>query len=72
MGNIASIIGGGIAMVLGILGLTLWWDPFLAILKGSVPVLLLLGGLISLIAGMSEIKEASKKIKKKKSKVLGR
>ncbi|MBL7071615.1 MAG: hypothetical protein ISS26_05550 [Candidatus Omnitrophica bacterium] len=68
----ASIIGGGIAMVLGILGLTLWWDPFLAILKGSVPVLLLLGGLISLIAGMSEIKEASKKIKKKKSKVLGR
>jgi len=60
MGNVASIIGGGAAIIIGILGLTLWWDPFLAILKGGVPILLLLGGSISLIAGISEIKEASK------------
>lgn len=60
MGNMASIVGGGAAIIIGILGLTLWWDPFLTILKGGIPVLLLLGGLISLIAGISEIKEASK------------
>ena len=60
MGNVASIIGGGVAIILGILGLTLWWDSFIAILQGGIPVLLLLGGMISLVAGISEIKEASK------------
>lgn len=64
MGNIASIVGGGIAIILGILGLIFWWDSFLAILKGGVPILLVLGGIISLVAGISEIKESTKAKKK--------
>lgn len=60
MGNMASIIGGGIAIIIGILGLILWWGSFLTILKGSVPILLLLGGAISLVAGLSELKETQK------------
>ena len=55
-----GIIGGGIAMILGLLGLIFWGDFFIAILKGGIPILLLLGGIISLVAAISEIKETSK------------
>ena len=60
MSNLTGIVGGGIAVVLGLLGLIFWWDLFLILLKGSVPLILLLGGIISLVAGISEIKETSK------------
>jgi hypothetical protein len=66
MGNITSIVGGGIAIILGLLGLMFWWDFFLAILKGGIPILLLLGGIISLVAGISEIKETAKTKKEEK------
>ena len=60
MSNIVSIVGGGIAIIIGLFGLIFWWDSFIAILKGGIPILLLLGGIISLVVGISEIKETSK------------
>lgn len=66
MGNMASIIGGGIAIIIGILGLVFWWGSFITILKGGIPILLLLGGIISLVAGISEIKETAKAKKEEK------
>ena len=60
MGNMTSIVGGGIAVIIGLLGLIFWWDFFTAILKGGIPILLVLGGIISLVAGISEIKETAK------------
>ena len=63
MSNMTSIIGGGIATVIGLLGLILWWDSFTILLKGGVPILLLFGGIISLVAGISEMKESSKEKK---------
>lgn len=66
MGNAMSIIGGGIAIILGLLGLIFWWGSFLTMLKGGIPVLLLLGGVISLAAGISEIKESTKAKKEEK------
>ena len=59
MDKMTGIIGGGIAVIIGLLGLIFWWDFFIAILKGSIPIILLLGGVISLVAGISEIKETS-------------
>ena len=61
MGNMVSVIGGAIAVILGLVGLVGWWSYFLTIVKGSLPIFLLLGGLIALIAGMSDIKESPKK-----------
>lgn len=66
MNKTGNIIGGGIAVILGLLGLILWWDLLIAILKGSIPILLLLGGIISLVAGISEMKEVSKTKEEKK------
>lgn len=66
MGNLTSIVGGAIAIVLGLLGLINWWGDFVTILKGGIPILLLLGGIISLVAGISEMKETSKTKKEEK------
>ena len=69
MGKILSIVGGTAAIVLGILGLIGWWWSFLELLKGCVPCFLILGGLIALLAGISELKDelSSKKEEAKKA-----
>lgn len=68
MGKILSIVGGTAAIVIGISGLISWWWSFVELLKGSVPCFLILGGLIALLAGISELKDelSSKKEEEKK------
>jgi len=63
MGKYSSIVIGAIVALLGLLGFIGWWDDFLLVLRGSIPVLLLFAGVIAIIAGWSEIKDeaASKK-----------
>lgn len=61
-----SIIGGLIAIVLGVLGIMNWWTSFVEILKGIVPAILILGGLIAFFAGINEAKEASSVKKEEK------
>ena len=63
MGKYLSVIIGAIVALLGLLGLINWWGDFILILKGSIPVTLLFGGAIAVIAGLSELKDeaASKK-----------
>ncbi len=58
MGKLLSIIGGTVAVVLGIVALMSWWWSFVELLKGVIPCLLIMGGLIALFAGVSEIKDA--------------
>lgn len=60
MGNMASIIGGVVAIILGLIGLVGWHDALVTVLKGTIPIFLLLGGTIALLAGMNEMKASSK------------
>ncbi len=63
MGKYVAIIGGLIAIVLGI-----WllfppaelWDEFYKLVFGCIPPLLVFGGLIAIIAGVSSIKDAAR------------
>ena len=57
MGKYISVIIGAIVALLGILGLVRWWGIFVLILKGSVPIMLILGGAIAVVAGLSEIRD---------------
>ena len=68
MGKILSIIGGTAAILIGIWGLVSWWWSFVELFKGSIPCFLILGGLIALFAGISELKDeiAAKKQEKEK------
>lgn len=67
MGKYMSIIVGGVVVVLGLMGLLSWWDLFLKGLKATVPAMLIFGGAIAVIAGISELKDeaAAKKEEKK-------
>lgn len=67
MGKYAGVIVGAIVALLGVIGLMNWWYEFVSVLKATVPAMLIFGGIIAVIAGISEIKDelASKKEDKK-------
>jgi hypothetical protein len=56
-----TLIGGAIGAVLGIIGLAVWFGPFLQLLAGTIPVMLLLGGCLALYLGFDELKDTWKK-----------
>lgn len=56
MGNVLGIIIGVVAVVVGLILLIIWWPMFLAVLKGILPILLILIGAGVLVYFISEIK----------------
>jgi len=50
-------LGGIAALVVGIILLIFWWWDFLTMLKGLIPVILLVGGGFAAYSGYDEIKE---------------
>ena len=51
-------LGGGIvALVLGVIGIIVWWGHFLQLLTGAVPIMLILGGALAAYLGFEEIKD---------------
>ncbi len=64
-----AFIGGLVAFVVGLMFLIGWWSDFLAVIKGTLPLLFLLGGLIALYGGYTsqqDKKEAEKEEEKAK------
>ncbi|NQV04661.1 MAG: hypothetical protein HQ532_04090 [Candidatus Omnitrophica bacterium] len=59
MGKYVTVIGGIVAIFIGVWGIMNWWWSFVDLLKGCVPPVLVLGGLAALFAGISEIKDAA-------------
>ncbi len=56
-----TLIGGAVGAVLGLIGMSIWWKPFLQLLAGAIPVMLLLGGGLALYLGFDELKDTWKK-----------
>jgi hypothetical protein len=54
------LIGGVVAAVLGLIGLASWWEPFLILIQGAIPILLLLGGALAIYVGFDEMKDQMK------------
>ena len=67
MGNFTGIIIGAVVIAIGIAGLIGWWSDFAVLVKGSLPLLIIFGGVIAVIAGFSQMKDetAAKKEEKK-------
>jgi hypothetical protein len=55
--KMAALAGGIAALVLGIIGIIIWWGEFIGILLGGVPVILILGGALAAYLGFEEIKD---------------
>jgi hypothetical protein len=51
------LAGGVIGAILGLISLIFWWGDFLTILKGAIPISLLLGGLLAIYVGFDEIQD---------------
>lgn len=56
-----TLVGGSVAAVLGLIGLSVWMKPFLQLLAGAIPVMLLLGGGLAIYLGFDELKDTWKK-----------
>ena len=52
-----TLIGGAIAVAIGIIGVLVWWKSFFAILAGFIPVMLLIGGGLAIYLGLDELKD---------------
>ena len=66
MGKYAGVVIGVVIAVLGLIGLLAWRDEFVTIIKGMVPAMLIFGGAIAVIAGLSEIKDEAAAVKEAK------
>lgn len=56
-----TLIGGAVAAVLGLIGLSIWFSAFLQLLAGALPIMLLMGGGLALYLGFDELKDTWKK-----------
>jgi len=56
-----TLIGGAVAAVLGLIGVSIWFKEFMQILAGVLPIMLLLGGGLALYLGFDELKDTWKK-----------
>lgn len=60
-----ALIGGIVAVIVGIVGIINWWELFLKGLKAAVPFFILLVGVIAIAAGISDIKDRIEEQKEK-------
>ncbi|RKY42088.1 MAG: hypothetical protein DRP85_03945 [Candidatus Makaraimicrobium thalassicum] len=66
MGKVLSLLIGAIVAVVGVILLIAWWYELLFVLRGIIPGVLILGGVIAVIAGFSEFKDVLKSKGEKK------
>jgi hypothetical protein len=52
-----ALIGGLVAVALGLIGLGMWWKQFLTLVAGAIPLMLLLGGALAVYLGYEEAKD---------------
>ncbi len=60
-----TLIGGAIAVLLGFVGLAVFFNQFVNLILGCVPPVLLLGGGLALYLGFDELKDTWKNEKGK-------
>ncbi|MBF0357367.1 MAG: hypothetical protein HQL70_02095 [Magnetococcales bacterium] len=53
----ANIIFGLVSLALGLWGVSVWWWSIVEVLRGVVPVLLILLGFVALGAGVTRMRE---------------
>ena len=53
----AALFGGLVALVLGIIGIIIWWGYFVKALAAGIPALLILGGALATYLGIEELKD---------------
>lgn len=52
-----ALAGGLVALILGIVGIIVWWGYFIKALMAGVPAVLVLGGALATYLGIEEIRD---------------
>ena len=52
-----ALLGGLVALILGIIGIIFWWAYFIKALMAGIPVMLILGGALATYLGLEELKD---------------
>lgn len=52
-----ALIIGIIVVIIGVVGIVYWFSPFVEVLKGAVPAMLVLGGALAVVAGITTIRD---------------
>lgn len=60
-----AILVGILFIVAGCFGISLWSSDFMFVIRGIMPFMFAVGGLISVVAGISSIKDRADKSQKK-------
>lgn len=66
------LIGGAVAAVVGLIGFFFWWTDFITILKGGIPILLFIGGILAVYIGVDEIQDKLQEEHKKQEENLAK
>jgi len=66
------LIGGIVSVVLGVIGFSLWWNDFLMIIKGGLPILLILGGILAVYVGLDDMQDRAKDERQKQEEKLAK
>ena len=66
----SMLISGIVSVVLGVIGFSLWWSAFVIALKGIIPILLILGGILAVYIGMDSMQDNQREEKKKQEEKL--
>jgi len=64
------LISGIVSGFLGLFGLLLWWNDFLIILKGGVPIMLILGGILASYIGYDAMQDRMREERQKQEERL--
>ncbi len=64
------LVGGIVSVVLGVIGFSLWWSDFILILKGGIPIMLILGGILAVYVGIDAMQDKMREERQKQDEKL--
>ncbi|MBU0575179.1 MAG: hypothetical protein KJ704_02910 [Proteobacteria bacterium] len=64
------LISGIVSVILGMIGFYHWWNDLMTILKGGVPIMMILGGILAIYVGFDAMQDRQKEEKLKQEEKL--
>ena len=64
------LISGIVSVILGVIGFSIWWSDFIIILKGGIPIMLILGGILAVYVGMDAMQDKMREERQKQEEKL--
>ena len=59
------LISGILSVIVGVIGFIFWWNDFVIILKGGIPIMLILFGVLAVYVGLDAMQDRMKEERRK-------